>query len=327
MTDLTESTSNQFADPELLQVFCGVATARSFSRAALQLDLAQPVVTRKIRRLEEQLGVELFIRSNRGCQLTPAGDLLAARAPAILMQLEQLKDEVAQSSDTVRGMIAIGITQVAASLLAPRLIPAMATRWPELRVNMVEAVSVSLIEQVRRRDLHLALVFDPPSDAELVSTPLLMERLHVIGRPGRELAALRKATVADLAKLPLVLPSGPQTVRALLEDAFAEASLALKPMYEANSVSLLRAMALQGLGYTVLTVGGVADDIAAGRLAAVPLTQNGMSIALSLLSTRQFGKLRNVQLVSELISGEVRRMARAGAWPGHPIVMTSPAPS
>ena len=323
MTETAPTAAGKALDADLLTVFCRVAETSNFSRAALHLGVAQPIVTRKIRRLEDELGVQLFVRSNRGCELTHEGQLLATKAAGILLQLAQLKEEVSNSSDRVSGTIALGVPVAAGMLLAPHLMHAIASRWPQLRVELVESVSRNLLNSVLNRELSLALLYDPPPDVGLIARPLLMERLHLIGPvdSAQKLHAIKRAKVQYIAALPLVLPIRAQIIRVLLEDAFAEVGLPLTPRYEANSSLLLKAMVLQGLGFTVLTLGSVVDEVASGRLTAIPLDDRGMSLALTLVTTREHSQLRVVQLMSELIVAEVRRLALSGLWPGSPQVM------
>lgn len=321
MTKNVQPIDTDVLDPDLLMTFCTVAETHNFSRAAVRMGIAQPVVTRKMKRLEELLCTQLFIRTNRGCELTQSGELLASRAAGILLQLEQLKQEVRHSGQVVAGAISLGMTHVAGTLLAPYLLPVVAAKWPNLRVSLVEGVSHVLSRRVRDRELSLAILYDPPADGDLICTPLLMERLCLIGAPGPIWDDIKRPGVRTLTTLPLVLPSAGQTVRILLEDAFSEIGAPLVPAYEANSIPLLKAMVAQRLGYTVLTLGTVADEVAAGKLIAVPLAQQGMSIALTLVSNREHSRLRTVHAMSELITSEVRRLAKNGIWPGQPQIM------
>ena len=128
-------------------------------------------------------------------------------------------------------------------------------------------------------------------------------------------------TIRDLARLPLMLPSGGQIIRNLLEDAFAEINEPLKPVYEAASMAMLREMAVQGIGYTLLTQGGVAEDVAAGKLIAQALPDKGMVVTLTLITKRESTRLRNVRLLSDFVASEIRAVARQGQWPGHPTVV------
>jgi len=305
-------------DTELLSVFCRVVQTRNFSQAAMHLGVAQPVVTRKIRRLEEQLRVALFRRHNRGSELTQAGELLAARAGGILLQLQQLAQEVRDASDEVQGQIALGVVVSVGSVLAPALVHSASVQWPKLKIEFVEAGSQALFRRVRDRELALALLYDaPPAGDDIIAVPLLMERLHLIGPPER-LAGMKKVTVKDLAALPLVISSRGQTVRNILEDAFAENGLALQPVHEANSIVLLKAIVMQKRCYGVLTLGSMAPEIASGRLAAVPIADKGLSLAMTLVISREHYRLKAVRIMAQLITREVARLLDEGAWPGPP---------
>lgn len=316
MTDFSLPANAEVLDVDLLTVFCWVAQTRNFSRAADRLNTSQPVITRKVNRLEEQLGVRLFLRSNRGCELTKAGEILASKAPGVLMQLAQLREEIAHSEHVISGTISIGVTHLAGLVMVPHLLPVMASRWPKLHVNMVDSDSRVLCARLLTRELSLAVCYDPDMNSELVSTPLFMEKLYLVGVPSEQFRKLKNPTLRDLATLPLILPSGQQTIRVLLEDAFAEIGLPLRPVYEATTVNLLRAMALQGTGYTILSLGSVADDVAAGRLMAIPLAEKGLSLGLSLVSTSEQLKLRNVQLMHDFVYSEIMSVVQRGLWPG-----------
>lgn len=329
MTDAILDPTTQLLETDLLHVFCRVAEARNFSRAAALLGVAQPIVTRKIRRLEDELGVQLFVRSNRGCELTQEGELLASKASGILAQLAQVQQEVASSTQRVTGTIAIGLAGTAGALLAPHLMPQVAQRWPQLHVEIIESVTRNLLASVANRELSLALVYDPPQDAGLVLRPLLMERLYLVGTPrlAAQLKGLKRVRAVDLVDLPLVLPVRGQIIRELVEDAFTETGQSLTPRYQASSSLMLKALMLQGLGFTVLTLGNLAEEVAGGRLVAIPFEDRGMSVSLTLVSTREHGRLRVVQLMTDLIESEVRRLASTGTWPGSPRVIRSAAPA
>lgn len=316
MTDFSLPANADVLDTDLLTVFCWVAQTRNFSRAADRLNVSQPVVTRKVGRLEEQLGVQLFVRSNRGCELTQAGEILAAKAPGVLLQLAQLREEIGHSAQVISGTMSLGVTHLVGLVMVPHLLPVIASRWPLLHVNMVDADSRVLCARLLTRELSLAVCYDPDADSELVCTPLFMEKLHLVGVPSDQFRRLKNPTLHDLAALPLVLPSGQQTIRVLLEDAFAEIGVPLRPVYEATTVNLLRAMALQGTGYTVLSLGSVVDDVAAGRLMAVPLADKGLSLGLTLVTTREQLRLRNVQLMHDFVYAEIMSVVNRGLWPG-----------
>jgi LysR family transcriptional regulator, nitrogen assimilation regulatory protein len=321
MTTSTAPIGKQSIDCDLLKVFCKVAELGNFSRAAVQLDLAQPVVTRKMKRLEEELGVRLFVRTNRGCQLTRSGKLLFTKAGGILAQLAQLREEVMLSAEDVSGSITIGMTHTAGVYLAAHIVSTIALHWPKLHVSLIEDVSRVLSAQLLNNELAIAVLFDPPTDSRVVAIPLLMERLYLASTPNAKLLDIERPTVADLVGAPLILPTRGQALRLLVDEAFDEIGAPLNPIYETNSTALLKSLAARGLGYTLLTYGTIAPEVAAGQLAARAIDQPGMSICLTLATTREHRRLKTVRFVGELIQREIRRLVQSGLWKGTPTVM------
>lgn len=320
MSTHTLPIGEQIIDCDLLTIFCKVAELENFSRAAVQLDLAQPVVTRKMKRLEKELCVELFVRTNRGCQLTRSGKLLAAKASGILTQLTHLREEVMHSAEDISGSIAIGMTHTAGSYLAAHIVSTIAQHWPKLHVSLVQDVSSVLSTQLLNNELSIAVLFDPPHDARIVAVPLLMERLYVASKPNAKLVNIERPTVADLVEVPLILPTRGQALRLLVDEAFSEIGALAEPIYETNSTDLLKSLAAQGLGYTLLTYGTIAPEVASGQLAARALDEPGMSICLTLAYTHEHRRLKTVRFVGELIQREVRRLVQNGTWKGTPMV-------
>jgi LysR family nitrogen assimilation transcriptional regulator len=321
----TSPTAEQIIDCDLLTIFCKVAELENFSRAAVQLDLAQPVVTRKMKRLETELCVELFVRTNRGCQLTRSGKLLFAKAGDILAQLAHLREEVMHSAEDISGSIAIGMTQTAGSYLAAYVVSTIAQHWPKLHVSLVQDVSSVLSAKLLSNELSIAVLFDPPHDDRIIAIPLLMERLHLASKPNARLVNIEAPAIADLIDVPLILPARGQALRLLVDEAFSEIGALVNPIYETNSTALLKSLAAQGLGYTLLTYGTIAPEIASGQLAARPLNEPGMSICLTLAYTHEHRRLKTVRFIGELIQREVHRLVQNGMWKGLPITTRTQA--
>jgi LysR family nitrogen assimilation transcriptional regulator len=321
MSAHTSPISEQVIDCDLLTIFCKVAELENFSRAAVQLDLAQPVVTRKMKRLEKELCVELFVRTNRGCQLTRSGKLLYAKAGGILTQLAHLREEVMHSATDISGSIAIGVTHTAGAYLAAHIVSTIARHWPKLHVSLVQEVSSVLSTQLLNNELSIAVLFDPPHDASIVAVPLLMERLYLASKPNSKLLNIERLTMADLVDAPLILPTRGQPLRLLFDEAFSEIGASPEPIYETNSTALLKSLAEQGLGYTLLTYGTIAPEVASGQLAARALDEPGMLLCLTLAYTHEHRRLKTVRFVGELIQREVRRLVQTGMWKGTPTIM------
>jgi LysR family nitrogen assimilation transcriptional regulator len=129
-----------------LRNFMRVARAGRVSRAAGELRLAQPALSRQIRKLENELGVSLFTRHGRGVRLSAAGSLLLERAEAITHLVHQTGEEIREDRSPARYRITLGVPPAAGRLLIPPFVERFHQAWPQTTLHMREGVSSSLQE-------------------------------------------------------------------------------------------------------------------------------------------------------------------------------------
>lgn len=140
-----------------LQVFVTVAEELHFRRAAERLHMTQPPLSSQIRQLEDTLGVELFCRTTRSVQLTPAGQELKHRAIRFLADLEAMKEAVRSVGQSAGGTLSIGFTASTMFDLLPCLLEAQRAKYPQISVRLKELPSHQLLEHVRTHKLDIAL--------------------------------------------------------------------------------------------------------------------------------------------------------------------------
>ena len=121
-------------DLRRLQYFVAVARERNFTRAAEQLHIAQPALSRQVRLLEQELGVELLHRTTHAFELTEAGAFLLERGPAVLAAAEELWRSARTYGSGERGSVVIAYGASASYETAPKLLEALASRHPEVRI-------------------------------------------------------------------------------------------------------------------------------------------------------------------------------------------------
>jgi len=126
-------------DTRLLRYFAAVAAEGNLTRAAEQLFVSQPALTKQIRQLEGQLGVQLFTRSRAGMTLTPAGQALAGRTPAVLDSWDQTLRETRAAASRAAQVLRVGFMSSAANEAAQQIIAAFARRRPGWRVDLQQA--------------------------------------------------------------------------------------------------------------------------------------------------------------------------------------------
>ena len=151
--------------PELrrLRYFVAVATERNFTRAAERLHVAQPALSRQVRLLERELGVELLRRTTREVTLTDAGRFLLDRAPALLSATDDLWRSVRSFAAGEQGSVALGYGTSAGYETAPRLLAAIARRLPELAVSARVMATAEILDAVGDGTLDAGLVRCPPA--------------------------------------------------------------------------------------------------------------------------------------------------------------------
>src|SRR4051812_14634817 len=137
-----------------LRYFHSVARTGNFGRAARELNIGQPHVSHQVQKLEQGLGTQLLIRHSRGVTLTPAGSCLMERLDVILGLLNAPLEQAATPEQTT-GTISLALSAESAPLLAPRLLEACSTRWPDVTLAIREGISASLEQWVLDRRVDI----------------------------------------------------------------------------------------------------------------------------------------------------------------------------
>src|SRR5919202_4054057 len=186
-----------------LEYFVAAVEHGSFSAAAAALHVAQPSLSEQIRRLEDRLGVVLFVRTNRRLVLTDAGQLLLPRARSVLAAAEGVADVVRPVRTLTGGTVSFGTFSSAHHFLLVDLVSRFRERYPGVRVRMLGRNSAEVADAVRDGRLEAGLVALPVDDQGLDVRPAMSEELqYVSADPARTRAPM---TVERLAETPLIL--------------------------------------------------------------------------------------------------------------------------
>lgn len=300
-------------DLRQLRYFVALATQQHYGKAAGVLHVTQPALSRQIRLLEEELGVQLFERHARGAAPTAEADLLLERAVFLLRYAEQIKADLLARQSAPRGPVAVGMSPGLAQQLTVLLTQAVREQLPDVRLRLIEGFAPSLQDMLARGEVDIALLVDPFDRSNLVSVPLLDEQICLIGLPGD--ARLRKARlkIRDLAGVPLVMTGLVKSgVRLKLEDAAARAKVELLPVVEVETAEVARRLVLHGVGLTVHFAAAVKEDLDAGRLRAVPI--EGLSLHRAIARAADRPVSRATDAVLGLLRTVIETQVREGRW-------------
>ena len=189
-----------------LAYFESVSRHLHFTRAAEELNVAQPSVSQQIRKLETELGAPLFHRMKRHVALTEAGKTFLPHARAVLQRVDEARLEVQELSGLRRGTLAVGAPPSVGTHLLPRALAAFSRRHPGIALAFREAGSRTLLGLLEQGELDMAVVIQPIRHPALETRPLLEEEL-LLAVPRRHPLASgqRRVRLAQLREEPFVL--------------------------------------------------------------------------------------------------------------------------
>ncbi len=186
-------------DLRRLQYFVAVARERNFTRAAERLHIAQPALSRQVRLLEQELGVELLFRTTHEFELTEAGRFLLERGPALLSASDELWRNVRTYGTGERGAVMIAYGGSASYETAPRLVRALAERHPGIAMSTAVKSVDEIMAGLSDGSVDLGLVRCPPSTPQLDSRVIRLERQGLMLRRDHPLASSSTAGLVDLS--------------------------------------------------------------------------------------------------------------------------------
>lgn len=238
-------------DLKQLDYFVHVADARSFSKAAQLLSIAQPALSRRIRGLEVELRQALFLRNGRGVTLTPAGTRLLEHARGILEQVQRARAELDESRDTPVGRVALGMPPSVGRMLSGPLVSEFRARYARASISIVEGLTVHILEWLAMGRVDAGIVYNPPASPNVELQPLVEQSLCLISAPE---ATDRGASVSlkDLPNYQLIIPTRPHTIRMLVESRLSAVGIKPTIALEVDGIRTILDLVQRGYGDAVL---------------------------------------------------------------------------
>jgi DNA-binding transcriptional LysR family regulator len=237
-----------------LRYFAAVAHHSSFTLAARELNIAQPALSQQVRKLEQELGVELLRRTTRRVELTEAGEIALARATRTLAEADALRAEVDDLRGLTRGTLSLGMLPAIGQLEPAPILAAFSAAYPAIEVRLVEDTLVEALALLRadRLDLAFGLVAPELAGEGIAGETLFEEELAVIVAEHHPLARRRSVRFAELDGEPLVSFLSGSAVRQRLDAELERAGVATVAALESNNINTLRALVAHGLGVSLV---------------------------------------------------------------------------
>ncbi|MFF3711822.1 LysR family transcriptional regulator [Streptomyces phaeochromogenes] len=256
----------------LLVTFEKVAAVLSFTQAAAELKYAQSSVTSQIRALESSLGVQLFDRLGSHIRLTEAGDRLLPYARQIIELSEEARAAVVGTEEP-SGTLTVGTMESLTSYRLSPLLELFHHRYPGVRLSMRPTLGDETRQALRQGTYDVGFLMERETEhAGLEVMPLTEEPLALVAAPGHPLAAATVTAVstADLVREPLLATEPGCAYRDLFEEELNTRSAEPVSFMEFGTIEATKRAAAAGLGIALLPAVTVAEELADGRLVALP---------------------------------------------------------
>src|SRR6185312_15935748 len=301
-------------DSRQLRYFIAVYEQRNLSRAADQASVAQSALSHHISNLEAEFATALFERKPRGMEPTAAGERLYEHARIILRAMAAAEREIREGSRSVAGDISIGMANSGVKAIGVPLMRAVLAKYPDLKMSLTESLSGATLMHLMASEVDLALVYNPPSEKDLVAEPVLVEQMFCVGTA--RLLGNRKGPISfeEVTRLPLLTLVLGLSSRALLDDPVLLKRLEPSAILHLNSITGITGALLAGLGCEVATKLFAQEHLEAGRLIAREVIEPKLTRTLYLCHLRNRPMTYAMEEMRRLILALIADKVGQGAW-------------
>ena len=261
-------------DFDQLETFLEVARHASFSRAAEKRFRTQPAISAQIRALEEEVGAKLFDRSGGKVSLTAPGKAFQKYAENAIAEKRSALASLAEMERVPRGEIVVAANEATCLHILPEVFAEFKKQYPKVGVSILRSESTKILESLVDNTADFGIVAMPVTDARLQVVLLHRDELVIIAPARHPLAQAaaksRAATIADVAKYPLLIPKFGRT-RDTIENLFHERRLKMNVSMELDSSELLKRFVAADVGVGFIARSNVEQDARAGELSAIAI--------------------------------------------------------
>lgn len=319
-----------------LRYFIAVLEAGSLSRAAVALYVAQPALTAQIKKLEAELGTQLFERSHAGVTPTAAGLQLYQDARKLLSDAHAMRERLQRPPEGIEGSVTVAVPFLLASLLLGPVLARLQRTHPRIRVFVIDDLSLMVRKAMVDRRADIGLLVDTEYVNGLDVKPFVREPMFICGfdatgevaamtQPpagGKKSARGKTGTAqrpelpfARAAGLPLVLQSRRFSIRARVEETAADLGLELNIAHEHDSARVIRSLYLAGAGFTFSPACAVADAPPASKgWLAARVVQPDLARTYFLATPSAREPDPATRAVMAVLVDETRTLIDAGRW-------------
>jgi LysR family transcriptional regulator, nitrogen assimilation regulatory protein len=301
-------------DLKQLRYFVQVAKSRSLTLASGTAWITQSALSRQMRLLEEDLGVQLFVRQARGVELTQAGAALMEQAQQLLHQADVVRATVGSISHEPSGVLRIGAPSSLRPMLIAPLVALYHKAFPKVQVCLREGTSRAIRDALARGELDVIIVSSLEPLSPFATQALARESLYWVGPPGARLSLSRRTTIKLLATRPLILTAYPNSLRLIVDKAFAARGILHPAAVEADMASMMLDLVRRGVGFAVLPYSAIHEELAEHKVSASPVA--GLTIDWVVATSSERPRTVALDQLEQALRRQVDERIKSDEWRG-----------
>ncbi len=269
-------------DLDQLRTFLEIVRLKSFSKAAQTCFRTQPAISAQVRQLEQELNVPLFDRLGTRIALTAAGKIFAEYAGQILDLRRRAQDAINELDKAPRGALVIAANESTCIFVLPEVFSEYRSRFPNIQLLLERTYGSRITEMVLDNQADFGITQLPVAEKKLQVVSIHSDEIRLLVPPGHPLTALAQVGCKDLLGHSLLAPKTGST-RARLNQWWELVEDDLQLSMELDSTEMTKRFVMAGLGVSFLAASNCREEVAAGRLATVPLAPEPMIRRLGLI--------------------------------------------
>jgi LysR family nitrogen assimilation transcriptional regulator len=300
-----------------LEMFVRVAELGSLSKAALHYDLGPSALSRQLAALETEFRGRLLHRTGRGVRLTDLGERILPKARALLADAELLEAEIGEAAGVCRGTVHVACLPAMAAPLITRVVLLTRERFPDVIIHASDGLRGQIEQWLADGTTDLGFVVRLSTE-RTAERPLAVSPLCLVGPAGNQFVRRDVVDFKALDGVPIIMPVASDPFRMSIAEQAEREGVRLNVVAEIDSVHLMREMVAAGVGFALLSMMSVIDDVKAGRLTATRIVNPEIKRSIHLvMSTRKASSLASRE-VSRIIRQVAEELASAGVWGEQP---------
>ena len=269
------------------------------------MHVSQSAISRQINLLEEELGVQVLMRSNKRVFLTEAGKTLLKHCYRIFRDIEEAILAVSQDVQVGRGTLRVGGGMSVCSFLLPQILKEYKTLYPNIALTVTTGTSEPTILKIRNNEVDVGVLTLPVESQDLDVASVFREEMVVVTGHNHPLSKEKEVTPEEIAAMPLILFEQGSNTRKIIDQFFDKHDISPQIIMEMENVEIIKPLVDIGLGITIIPYQAIVREVEAGtlhflRIAGYPLYRE-LGLVILKMSYQPIPLQRMIELFTEMI--------------------------